>query len=127
MGSTRPPAIRLMAGQATALGPGKAALLEALGRTGSISAAARSLGMSYRRAWSLIDSANRHFRGDLVTTATGGRGGGGARLTELGADALRRYRLIEEKAAAAVADDLAAFAELLRDDFDAAEERDEET
>lgn len=108
------PRIRLLIAADTALGPGKVALLEALGRTGSISAAARELGMSYRRAWMLVDSINNAFQGALVATATGGKGGGGAQLTELGRDVLHRYRLMEEKASEAIADDLADFGRLMR-------------
>ncbi len=110
-----PPAIRLLIGAATALGPGKARLLEAIGRTGSISAAARDMGMSYRRAWVLVDAVNNSFKDPLVLTATGGRGGGGARLTAFGRDVLDRYRAIEAKAAASVAPELADFAALMRE------------
>lgn len=110
------PQIRLMIGADTALGPGKAALLEAIGRHGSIAAAARELGMSYRRAWNLADSINNSFRQPLVETATGGRGGGGALLTDFGRDVLNRYRAMEDKAAASIAADLAAFSVLMRDE-----------
>ncbi|MDX1375660.1 MAG: LysR family transcriptional regulator, partial [Burkholderiales bacterium] len=75
------PKIRVLVGAVVAVGPGRANLLEAIGRTGSISAAARELGMSYRRAWLLVDAVNRAFRRPLVERAAGGRGGGGARLT----------------------------------------------
>lgn len=75
-----------------ALGPGKAELLGAVRETGSISAAGRKLGMSYRRAWLLIDTMNRCFAKPLVAAATGGTHGGGARLTSTGEDVLRRYR-----------------------------------
>lgn len=107
------PRIRILLGSATTLGPGKVDLLQAIAKSGSISAAARALGMSYRRAWKLVDAMNRRFRRDLVVTLTGGAGGGGAKLTPLGRQVLRRYRQIEAKAAASVGDDLAAFAELL--------------
>lgn len=109
------PKIRLLIGADTALGPGKIALLEAIGRSGSISAAARELGMSYRRAWMLADSINGAFTAPLIETATGGHGGGGARVTELGHDVLHRYRAMETKAAASIAADLADFARLMRD------------
>ena len=109
------PRIRLMIGADTALGPGKAALLESIGRHGSIAAAARDLGMSYRRAWNLADSINNAFVQPLVETATGGKGGGGAYLTEFGREVLNRYRVMEEKAAASVAEDLADFGRLLRE------------
>ncbi len=111
-GKTRP-RVRILIGAATALGPGKVDLLEAVAETGSISAAARAMGMSYRRAWLLVDTMNRCFHGDLVTTATGGRGGGGAKVTPMGLDVLRRYREMEAKAEASVRDEVAAFAELL--------------
>lgn len=73
-------------------GPGKAALLESIRDTGSISAAARGMGMSYKRAWMLIDSITRAFEEPAVEAATGGYGGGGARLTGFDLDLLDRYR-----------------------------------
>jgi molybdate transport system regulatory protein len=100
---TRLPRVQVLFGAIFPLGPGKAALIEAVGLTGSISAAARDMGMSYRRAWTLIAAANRCFKEPLVETATGGRGGGGAKVTENGYEVLRRYREIERKAVAAVA------------------------
>jgi molybdate transport system regulatory protein len=109
------PRIRLLIGAAVALGPGKAALLEAIGKTGSISAAAREMGMSYRRAWSLVDKMNADFVGPLVEKVAGGKGGGGAELSLLGKDVLNRYHAIEEKAAASVKDDMEGFAPLLRE------------
>lgn len=108
------PRIRLLIGADTALGPGKAALLESIGHHGSIAAAARELGMSYRRAWNLADSINNAFLEPLVSTATGGKGGGGAVLTDRGRDVLTRYRAMEDKAAASIADDLEAFSRLMR-------------
>ena len=108
------PRIRLLIGDAVALGPGKARLLEAIGSTGSIAAAARAMGMSYGRAWQLVQAMNGDFRAPLVERVAGGRGGGGAALTALGRDALDRYRSMEARADAAVADDLDEFAALLR-------------
>jgi len=108
------PRIRLLIGDSVALGPGKARLLEAIGESGSIAAAARSMGMSYGRAWQLVQAMNGDFRGPLVERATGGRGGGGAALTELGRDALDRYRAMEAQADAAVATALDEFATLLK-------------
>ena len=70
--------VRILIGSATALGPGKVDLLEAIASTGSISAAARAMGMSYRRAWLLVDTMNHCFKSDLVETVVGGPGGGGA-------------------------------------------------
>jgi len=109
------PRIRLLIGNAIALGPGKIALLEAIKDAGSISGAGRAMGMSYRRAWILVNRMNSDFTAPLVEKATGGRGGGGAYLTELGCDVLARYHSIELKAAESVRDDMQAFAPLLRD------------
>ena len=89
-------------------GPGKAALLESIRDTGSISAAARGMGMSYKRAWMLIDSTNQAFETPAVAAATGGHHGGGARLTEFGRDLLERYRRMEARSRADLADDLAS-------------------
>ena len=84
------------------LGPGKARLLELVKETGSISAAARGMKMSYRRAWLLIDEANGLFGMPVVESSAGGAGGGGATLTAFGEDVVATYRAIEEEAAAAV-------------------------
>src|SRR5882672_9419851 len=84
------PKIRILIGAVVAIGPGRADLLGAIARTGSISAAAREMKMSYRRAWLLVEAMNAAFRRPLVETLTGGRSGGGARVTELGAEVLRR-------------------------------------
>ncbi len=78
-----------------ALGPGKADLLDAIATTGSISAAGKQLGMSYRRTWLLVDTMNRCFQQPLVETATGGAHGGGTRLTAYGVDVLKRYRQLQ--------------------------------
>ena len=109
------PRIRLLIGDIVALGPGKARLLEAVGQTGSIAAAARAMDMSYRRAWLLVDAMNNDFVEPLVERNTGGRGGGGAGLTALGVDVLDRYRRIEAVAAAAAAEELTAFSALLKE------------
>ncbi|MFM8333651.1 MAG: winged helix-turn-helix domain-containing protein [Candidatus Methylumidiphilus sp.] len=90
--------LRLLHGAEIAFGPGKAELLEAIARTGSISAAGKSMDMSYRRAWQLVDVMNRCFKSPLVETAKGGNRGGGARLTPLGAEALARSRAMEAAA-----------------------------
>lgn len=90
------------------IGPGKAALLESIRHTGSISAAARDMGMSYKRAWMLLDSINQAFTEPVVTAAPGGSGGGGAILTGFGAEVLERYRHICSQAAEVAADDLTA-------------------
>ena len=107
------PRLRVLMGAAVALGPGKADLLDAVKREGSISAAARTMGMSYRRAWILIEAMNRDFKKPLVETSAGGSGGGGARVTAAGNEALRRYRAMEDKATAAVKNEISAFADLL--------------
>ncbi len=77
------------------IGPGRIRLLELIAETGSISAAGREMAMSYRRAWLLIDDLNRSFKKPLVEKQLGGAGGGGAILTPLGAEIVRRYRKIE--------------------------------
>jgi len=100
------PKIRILIGAVVAIGPGKADLLDAIARTGSISTAAREMGMSYRRAWLLVEAMNATFRRPLVETLTGGEGGGGARITALGEAVLRRYRVMEARAARAVKSDL---------------------
>jgi molybdate transport system regulatory protein len=79
------------------LGPGKIALLEAIQHRGSIAAAGRDFGMSYRRAWLLVDELNRMFSAPLVETHGGGRNGGGAALTGLGGDVVALYREAERK------------------------------
>jgi molybdate transport system regulatory protein len=96
------------------VGPGKAKLLENIRDTGSISAAARDMGMSYKRAWLLIDSINQAFETPVVTAATGGHHGGGARLTDFGRELLERYRRIEAQADAQAAADLAALEGIAR-------------
>src|SRR6476619_6765642 len=107
------PQIRIMFRKAIAMGPGKADLLRAIEQTGSISAAARALGMSYRRAWLLVDTMNQCFRAPVVETLTGGQKGGGAQITELGQEVLNRYLQMEAKASASVQKDLAEFTRLM--------------
>jgi molybdate transport system regulatory protein len=85
-------------GDCYAMGPGKADLLDAIQATGSISAAGRKLGMSYRRAWLLVDEMNRCFRTPVVEAHLGGTGGGGAIVTALGREALLRYRELQDQA-----------------------------
>ena len=80
------------------IGPGKIALLEEIDRSGSISAAGRALGMSYRRAWLLVDELNKLFGAPVVTTQLGGSQGGGASLTALGSDLVARFRALEQAA-----------------------------
>ena len=97
------------------IGPGKAKLLESIRDTGSISAAARGMGMSYKRAWVLLDSINRAFSEPVVTAAPGGAGGG-ASLTPFGVEVLERYNRILDRAATNAVDDLAALARRARPD-----------
>ena len=105
--------LRILFGPEIAVGPGKVALLAQIAETGSISAAARALGMSYRRAWLLVDTMNRCFRSPLVDAAPGGKGGGGASITALGEEVLRRYRAMEQTAIDSVRDQIAEFSTLL--------------
>src|SRR5215470_18081951 len=95
--------IRIDFGAFAYLGPGKIALMELIARHGSISAAGKQMGMSYRRAWLLVDELNHIFRTPLVETQMGGAGGGVAQLTRLGQDVIGRYRAIEGAAALASA------------------------
>ena len=97
------------------LGPGKADLLALIRETGSISAAGRRMGMSYKRAWTLIEELNAMFAAPLVQSVRGGAKGGGARLTETGETVLRHYRALERAAAARGRDELHALAGLLAD------------
>jgi molybdate transport system regulatory protein len=90
------------------IGPGKAALLESIQSTGSISAAARAMRMDYKRAWVLIDSLNQAFKAPAVKRETGGPGGGGAMLTEVGSDIIARYRRLQAKATKLATADLDA-------------------
>lgn len=86
-------------GDELAMGPGKADLLDAIDRTGSISAAGRALGMSYRRSWLLVDGMNRCWRERLVETVAGGGRGRGATLTAMGRAVLRAYRTLDARLA----------------------------
>jgi molybdate transport system regulatory protein len=113
MGSVRL-TVRIDFGAERALGPGKIRLLEAIGKTGSISRAGRALGMSYRRAWLLIDDMNRTFRTAVVATQPGGVKGGGAALTPFGVALIENYRAIEAQAAAAAMPRLQALENSLR-------------
>src|SRR4051794_37664775 len=94
--------LRIDFDEGRALGPGKVRLLELIGETGSISAAGRAMGMSYRRAWLLVDALNKTFRTAVVETREGGAGGGGAHLTPFGSELVASYRTIEQDAARAV-------------------------
>ena len=106
--------VRLMLGDEIAMGPGKADLLEAIEREGSISAAARALGMSYRRAWLLVETMNRCFSQPLVQALAGGRQGGGAQLSDEGRQVLQRYRQSQARLRAVAEQDWPELAALLR-------------
>lgn len=88
---------QLMCGTEPAMGPGKALVLEAIDRTGSISAAGRDIGMSYRRIWLLVDSMNRCWSEKLVETITGGGPERGARLSRRGKEVLGAFRMLEQE------------------------------
>ena len=86
--------LRLLFGDRLVFGPGKAELLARIAETGSIAAAGRAMGMSYRRAWALVEEMNAAFRAPLVLSVRGGAGGGGARLTDEGREVLAAWRAI---------------------------------
>ena len=87
--------LQLLCADAIAMGPGKADLLDAIAAEGSISGAGRRMGMSYRRAWQLVDLMNRCWAAPLVETSPGSARGGGARLTSLGTEVLSGYRALQ--------------------------------
>ncbi|MCE8523519.1 winged helix-turn-helix domain-containing protein [Ruegeria pomeroyi] len=98
MSETRPPPVyklRLVFGETGMIGPGKAALLDHIAQTGSIAAAGRAMGMSYKRAWQLVETMNAMFRDPVVTRARGGAQGGSATLTPTGQEVLAAYRRFE--------------------------------
>jgi len=103
MAKRRPIEVRLRIDFAPAgsIGPGKIALLEAIEASGSLSRAARALGMSYRRAWGLLDDLNRALREPVASASVGGTGGGGAKLTRFGRALIAAYREVERIAAGA--------------------------
>ena len=106
--------LRIMLDGEIAFGPGKADLLDAIRDTGSISAAGKKLGMSYRRAWLLVDAMNRCFRTPLVQTAAGGVAGGGAHLSQTGAEVVAQYRVLEATVAKITDEAFAKMKPLLR-------------
>ncbi|MEZ5939015.1 MAG: LysR family transcriptional regulator [Hyphomonadaceae bacterium] len=106
---------RVMSEDVRALGPGKADLLERIDEAGSISGGARAMGMSYRRAWLLVEEMNAAFVTPLVEATTGGSGGGGATLTPLGRDMLARFRKLQAGLSAEAARHLAGFRKHLKD------------
>ena len=95
-----------MANDSIAMGPGKADLLGAIQQKGSISAAALSMDMSYKRAWDLVNTMNKSFKQIVVATSVGGGKGGGAKVTDFGLQVLMQYRAIEAKTTLAVKDEV---------------------
>lgn len=106
--------MRIQQADAIVLGPGKVALLEAVKEHGSISAAARSLAMSYRRAWLLMDELNRSLKSPATVSEHGGQSGGGSLLTPVGEEIIRLYRDIETQAYAACSAQIATLTNLVR-------------
>ena len=106
--------LRLLLDEDIAFGPGKAELLEAIQRAGSISAAAKALDMSYRRAWMLVETMNSCFESPLVKSAKGGSGGGGAEVTPEGLALLQAFRRMEQDVAQVVDAHLPLFAQRAR-------------
>ncbi|MCR8549121.1 winged helix-turn-helix domain-containing protein [Salipiger sp. P9] len=107
--------LRIYFGDGAMLGPGKADLLERIRDTGSIAAAGRTMSMSYKRAWSLVEEMNKAFREPLVDSTRGGAKGGGAHLTEAGETVLSNYRKLEEITAEAGAARIGLIRSMLRD------------
>ena len=105
--------IRITCGEDIAIGQGKADLLQGILEAGSISGGARKLGMSYRKAWLLVDEMNRCFKAPLVEARLGGARGGGAVVTALGLEALNRYRELQTQAWDAVRKPFREFERLL--------------
>jgi molybdate transport system regulatory protein len=106
--------MRIVLRHGAALGPGKIDLLEAIADTGSIRAAGSRFKMSYRRAWSLVAELNGMFATPLVAAETGGRGGGGATLTPLGREVVRRFRAMEAASWSAIEPDFRRLAKSLK-------------
>lgn len=107
--------LRIVLSDKAYVGPGRADLLEGIARTGSISAAGKAMGMSYKRAWSLVQALNEGFGKPLVETARGGAAQGGAFLTPVGDEVLARYRAMQRATEVAIADDVAALRALASD------------
>lgn len=106
--------IRIVFDDAEMFGPGKAELLDRIARTGSIAAAGREMGMSYRRAWTLVETLNAMFNAPLVVSSRGGKGVGGAVLSSTGVEVLGLYREFETLAATAGQDQLVRMKALMR-------------
>jgi len=110
--------IRIMVGDSIALGPGKIDLLEAIGQKGSISQAAKEIKLSYKRAWDMVDTMNQCFKEPLVASTTGGKGGGGAKLTSLGNRMILLYRKMESTAEASTQSEWNAIKRFLKPPLD---------
>lgn len=110
--------IRLVFGEGSMLGPGKAELLELIAQTGSISQAGRRMGMSYKRAWMLVETLNSIFAEPLVESSRGGASGGGATLTQAGHAVLKHYRSLEAHAAQAGGKEIEAIRAMLKPPID---------
>jgi molybdate transport system regulatory protein len=102
--------LRITLRPGSAFGPGKAELLEKIAATGSISAAARQMRMSYKRAWQLVDDMNRSFHRPVIDTVAGGARGGGANLTDCGKRVVKTYRSLQKKIQTSSTRELAALA-----------------
>jgi molybdate transport system regulatory protein len=107
--------LRIVLEPDVAIGPGKADILEAIRETGSIAAAGRRMGMSYKRAWLLVETMNACFKSPLVEASRGGRARGGATLTPDGERVLDCYRRMEALTGKAIAKELTKLRSLLRD------------
>jgi molybdate transport system regulatory protein len=106
--------MRVTSGETISVGPGKVALLEAIQKTRSITAAAKSIGMSYRRAWMLIDELNAALKKPAVHSLKGGEHGGGSEVTPAGEALVDVYRRIELRAAKACASDIRTLLKLVK-------------
>ena len=111
--------LRITLSETAYVGPGRADLLDLIGSTGSISAAGKAMGMSYKRAWSLVQALNEGFGVPLVESSRGGAAQGGAQLTDEGRFVLQQYRAMQHNTRSAIADEVAA----LRQKFDMSERK----
>lgn len=104
--------LRIVVSETAYIGPGRADLLDGIARTGSIAAAGKAMGMSYKRAWSLVQALNEGFAAPLVVSTRGGAGQGGASLTPHGVEVLQRYRSMQVKTEVAISEDLQALRDM---------------
>jgi len=108
------PRLRVMCGRDAALGPGRVQLLELIGETSSLRAAAARMGMAYMTAWMHVKTLNRRFRSPLVVSQRGGKAGGGATLTDMGRRVVALYHQMEEQSHAVIQKDFREFQTLLK-------------